>query len=57
LFWFCYLFWWYLFLCLVGVWGGDEGDGVLEGGFDSALLVLGVDLDLHGDTVLGAAVD
>ena len=46
----------YLFLLLVGVRGGDKGDGVLEDGFDSALLVLGVYFDLHGDTVLGAAV-
>ena len=47
----------FLFLLLVGIGGGDEGDGVLKGGLESALLVLGVDLDLHGDTVLGAAVD
>lgn len=47
----------YLFLRLVGIGGGDEGDGVLKGGLEGALLVLGVDLDLHGDTVLGAAVD
>ena len=46
-----------LFLLLVGIGGGDEGDGVLKGGLEGALLVLGVDLDLHGDTVLGAAVD
>ncbi len=45
-----------LFLLLVGIGGGDEGDGVLKGGLESALLVLGVDLDLHGDTVLDAAV-
>ena len=52
--WFCLCF---LFLRLVGIRGGDEGDGVLKGGLESALLVLGVYFDLHGDSVLGAAVD
>lgn len=56
LFWFCFWFACYLFLRLVGIRGGDEGDGVLKGGLEGALLVLGVDLDLYGDTVLGAAV-
>lgn len=50
----CFAF--YLFLLLVGIGRGDEGDGVLKGGLEGALLVLGVYLDLHGDTVLGAAV-
>ena len=57
LYWFVCFCLCFLFLLLVGIGGGDEGDGVLKGGLESALLVLGVDLDLHGDTVLGAAVD